>query len=62
MFSLEKSLDITLGATLFFINLGMNSSLTNSNKLDRYTKVNIGLGTSMGVLSGLLIVYRGLRS
>lgn len=59
--NLENTINLSLGASLLFYNIGLNRVLLNGTKLENCSKTNITLGSTMGAFTGCLYIYKALK-
>jgi len=60
--NIDNSINLALGATFIFLNIGINKNLQSSDKIDKCSKLNLNIGSAMGTVTGLLYLYKGIRN
>ena len=61
MHNIDRGIVLATGATLTFLSSGGLRKTSKTQSLDKCTSVNTNLGLSSMFVTGLLVLYRGIR-
>ena len=58
--TIDSLINLSMGSSLLFYSIGLNHKL-QKEEMDKCSHLNLNIGTTMGAVSGALVIYKSIK-